>query len=106
MSVPIIGIVKRDLEDSPVRITAYIEDVDALAQAGADIIAIDGTDRPRPVPVETLLARIHHHGLLAMTDCSTPEDGWHAKSWEPKLLALRFLAIPRLKRQKSRIWRW
>ena len=60
VSVPIIGIVKRDLEDSPVRITAYIEDVDALAQAGADIIAIDGTDRPRPVPVETLLARIHH----------------------------------------------
>lgn len=52
VSVPIIGIVKRDLEDSPVRITAYIEDVDALAQAGADIIAIDGTDRPRPVPVE------------------------------------------------------
>ena len=40
VSVPIIGIVKRDLEDSPVRITAYIEDVDALAQAGADIIAI------------------------------------------------------------------
>ncbi len=34
VSVPIIGIVKRDLEDSPVRITAYIEDVDALAQAG------------------------------------------------------------------------
>ncbi len=30
-----------------------------------------------------------------MTDCSTPEDGLHAKSWEPKLLALRFLAIPR-----------
>ncbi len=28
VSVPIIGIVKRDLEDSPVRITAYIEDVD------------------------------------------------------------------------------
>lgn len=47
VSVPIIGIVKRDLEDSPVRITAYIEDVDALAQAGADIIAIDGTDRVR-----------------------------------------------------------
>ena len=61
--------------EKPTLFTAYIEDVDALAQAGADIIAIDGTDRPRPVPVETLLARIHHHGLLAMTDCSTPEDG-------------------------------
>ena len=80
VSVPIIGIVKRDLEDPPVRITAYIEDVDALAQAGADIIAIDGTDRPRPVPVETLLARIHHHGLLAMTDCSTPKTAWHAEA--------------------------
>ena len=42
VSVPIIGIVKRDLEDSPVRITAYIEDVDALAQAGADILHVGG----------------------------------------------------------------
>ncbi|MGB6086205.1 MAG: N-acetylmannosamine-6-phosphate 2-epimerase, partial [Parvibaculum sp.] len=38
---PIIGLVKRDLDDSPVRITPWIEDVDALAQAGADIIAYD-----------------------------------------------------------------
>ncbi|HGY1228867.1 TPA: N-acetylmannosamine-6-phosphate 2-epimerase [Citrobacter farmeri] len=75
VSVPIIGILKRDLADSPVRITAFLEDVDALAQAGADIIAIDGTDRVRPVPVEALLACIHHHQLLAMTDCSSLKDG-------------------------------
>ncbi|EPJ5579507.1 N-acetylmannosamine-6-phosphate 2-epimerase [Citrobacter farmeri] len=75
VSVPIIGILKRDLADSPVRITAFLEDVDALAQAGADIIAIDGTDRVRPVPVEALLARIHHHQLLTMTDCSSLKDG-------------------------------
>lgn len=75
VSVPIIGILKRDLDNSPVRITAFLEDVDALAEAGADIIAIDGTERPRPVPVETLLARIHHHQLLAMADCSSQEDG-------------------------------
>ncbi|STJ09087.1 N-acetylmannosamine-6-phosphate 2-epimerase [Escherichia coli] len=92
VSVPIIGIVKRDLEDSPVRITAYIEDVDALAQAGADIIAIDGTDRPRPVPVETLLARIHHHGftgddrlLNAGRRPGMPKAGsrnyWHYAFW-------------------------
>ncbi len=36
-----------------------------------------------------------------MTDCSTPEDGLACQKLEPKLLALRFLAIPRLKRQKS-----
>ncbi|MEG1124661.1 MAG: N-acetylmannosamine-6-phosphate 2-epimerase, partial [Citrobacter sp.] len=43
VSVPIIGILKRDLDDSPVRITPFLDDVDALAQAGANIIAIDGT---------------------------------------------------------------
>lgn len=75
VSLPIIGILKRDLDDSPVRITAFLEDVDALVLAGADIIAIDGTDRVRPVPVATLLARIHQHQRLAMTDCSSLEDG-------------------------------
>lgn len=75
VSLPIIGILKRDLDDSPVRITAFLEDVDALVLAGADIIAIDGTDRVRPEPVATLLARIHQHQRLAMTDCSSLEDG-------------------------------
>ncbi len=38
-----------------------------------------------------------------MTDCSTPEDGLACQKLGAELLALRFLAIPRLKRQKSRI---
>lgn len=75
VTVPIIGILKRDLEDSTVRITPFLEDVDALALAGADIIAIDGTQRARPVAIEALLARIHQHNKLAMTDCSCVEDG-------------------------------
>lgn len=75
VTVPIIGILKRDLEDSPVRITLFLEDVEALALAGADIIAIDGTQRARPVAIEALLARIHQHNKLAMTDCSCVEDG-------------------------------
>lgn len=75
ISVPIIGIVKRDLEDSPVRITPYLSDIDALAEAGADIIAFDATFRSRPVEIDDLLARIRHHGLLAMADSSTREEG-------------------------------
>ena len=51
-SLPIIGLVKRDLPDTPVRITPWIEDVDALSEAGAAIIAFDATDRVRPVPVK------------------------------------------------------
>jgi N-acylglucosamine-6-phosphate 2-epimerase len=55
LSIPVIGIVKRDLPDSPVRITPFLEDVDALAQAGADIIAFDGTDRLRPATREAIV---------------------------------------------------
>lgn len=52
VDVPIIGIVKRDLPDTPIRITPFLEDIDALAEAGADIIAVDGTSRTRPVSIE------------------------------------------------------
>lgn len=75
VNVPIIAILKRDLDDSPVRITPFLADVDALAQAGADIIAFDGTQRRRPVSREALLERVHAHGCLAMADCSSLEDG-------------------------------
>lgn len=75
IQVPVIGIVKRDLDDSAVRITPYLHDVDDLASAGADIIAFDATFRPRPVEIATLLERIRHHGRLAMADCATVEEG-------------------------------
>lgn len=75
---PIIGLVKRDLDDSPVRITPFIEDVDALADAGADIIAYDATQRPRPVSTRMLVERIHAHGRIAMADCSILPDAERA----------------------------
>ncbi len=68
---PIIGIVKRDLNDSPVRITPWIADISALAEAGATIIAVDATARTRPVAVSDLLGRIHACGVFAMADCAT-----------------------------------
>lgn len=72
---PIIGIIKRDLPDSEVRITPWLEDVDALSVAGADIIAFDVTCRPRPVSVEDLFQRVQATGRLAMADASNIEDG-------------------------------
>lgn len=74
VKIPIIGIIKHALDDSPVRITPFIADVDALVAAGADIIAFDGTQRPRPADVETLINHIHQHGLPAIADCSCYED--------------------------------
>jgi N-acylglucosamine-6-phosphate 2-epimerase/N-acetylmannosamine-6-phosphate 2-epimerase/N-acetylmannosamine kinase len=71
---PIIGLVKRDLDDTPVRITPWLDDVDALAAAGADVIAYDATQRSRPIDTKTLIARIHGHGRIAMADCSIISD--------------------------------
>lgn len=71
---PIVGILKRDLPDSPVRITPFLSDVTDLIAAGADIIAVDATARPRPQPVAELLQTIHDGGALAMADCSSLEE--------------------------------
>ncbi|WP_071998185.1 MULTISPECIES: N-acetylmannosamine-6-phosphate 2-epimerase [unclassified Serratia (in: enterobacteria)] len=75
VKVPIIGIIKRDLADSPVRITPWLEDIDALSEAGADVIAFDVTRRARPVSVEELYLRVRATGRLAMADASSLEDG-------------------------------
>ncbi|HTO34563.1 MAG TPA: putative N-acetylmannosamine-6-phosphate 2-epimerase [Pararhizobium sp.] len=75
---PIIGLIKRDLDDSPVRITPYLDDVQALADAGADIIAFDATNRVRPVSVETLAQAVRDAGKLSMADCSCVEDARRA----------------------------
>lgn len=78
VNVPIVGILKRPLNDSPVCITPYIEDVSSLAQAGAKVIAVDATDRIRPVPVKDLLQAIRQHGCVAMADCSQFEEAARA----------------------------
>ncbi|PWK55866.1 putative N-acetylmannosamine-6-phosphate 2-epimerase [Aminobacter sp. AP02] len=74
----IIGLVKRDLDDTPVRITPWLEDVDALAKAGADIIAYDATQRVRPASTKAIIERIHSHGRAAMADCSVIADAEQA----------------------------
>lgn len=79
VNVPIIGIVKRDLPDSPVRITPFLQDIDDLAAAGADIIAVDGTNRTRPVDIESAVKRIHEKGCLAMADCSNLAEGLYCQ---------------------------
>ncbi|MBV7296976.1 putative N-acetylmannosamine-6-phosphate 2-epimerase [Enterovibrio paralichthyis] len=80
VNVPIIGIVKRDLIDSPIRITPFVCDVDSLANAGATIIAFDATNRPRPESREIIADAIRHSGCFSMADCSNFEDGEWAHS--------------------------
>ncbi len=78
VQIPVIGIVKCELPNSPVRITPRCEDVMALADAGAWMIATDVTHRPRPEPIQNLLDIIHARGCLAMADCATVGEGLSA----------------------------
>jgi len=61
VAVPIIGLWKQVYPDSEVYITPQFHHAEAIAQAGADIIAIDATLRPRPEgeTVATLIDQIH-----------------------------------------------
>nr|WP_268932135.1 putative N-acetylmannosamine-6-phosphate 2-epimerase [Martelella alba] len=78
VKIPIIGIVKRDLDDSPVRITPFLSDVEDLVAAGADVIAFDATDRPRPVSVADLVKAAKAHGKMTMADCACLDDARRA----------------------------
>jgi N-acylglucosamine-6-phosphate 2-epimerase len=78
VAIPVVGIVKRADPATPVVITPTVADVSALAQAGAAIVAFDGTRRPRPDSVASLAAAAHAGGAFAMADCATLADGLQA----------------------------
>ena len=73
---PIIGLWKQQIPGFEVYITPRFEDAEAIARAGADIIAIDATLRKRPhgETVESLIAKIHDQlKLPVMADIDTLE---------------------------------
>lgn len=74
-SCPIIGLVKRSNPGSDIYITPLTEDVAAVAGAGADIVAFDGTARARPTPVAELAEAAHAAGVLAMADLAAAAEG-------------------------------
>ena len=79
--LPVVGLTKPDkLPEnwrSVVYITPGIKQVKELIEAGADIIAFDGTSRPRPdgSDLKQIIELIHFAGRLAMADISTYEEG-------------------------------
>ena len=79
-ALPIIGILKRWDDRFPVYITPDFASAEAIAAAGADIIAIDATDRPRDgEPLDRLIGRIRDElGKPVFADCATLEDGVRA----------------------------
>jgi N-acylglucosamine-6-phosphate 2-epimerase len=48
VDVPVIGLIKRRAPGTEVYITPEIADAVAVVEAGADLVAVDATERPRP----------------------------------------------------------
>ena len=80
ISLPIIGIIKNDLDNFKVRITPLLKDVDKIINSGADIIAYDATNRKRPFPTKEIILKIKKANRLAMADCSNLDDAKNAIS--------------------------
>lgn len=80
LGVPVIGLTKPDgLPDNwkeIVYITPTLKEVRELIDAGADIIAFDGTKRPRPnnCTVEEIVDCIKNSNRYAMADIATFEE--------------------------------
>ncbi|ASI59377.1 TPA: N-acetylmannosamine-6-phosphate 2-epimerase [Raoultella ornithinolytica] len=84
VSLPVIGIIKRDYPDSEVFITATMKEVDELMSVGPELIALDATARPRPggQQLDALVAEIRakYPSVLLMADISTAEEALTAQS--------------------------
>jgi len=81
VDVPIIGLNKVDIPGYEVRITPRLEDAEEIVKAGADIVAVDATMRPRPggISIYELIKRIHEElEVPVVADISTLEEGLKA----------------------------
>lgn len=78
VDLPIIGIIKKDYDNSEVYITPTMDEVDALVAEGVDIIATDGTNNKRPKNeglkdfYEEIRAK--YPDIKLMADCSTVDE--------------------------------
>lgn len=90
IDVPVIGIRKVSTADSPIYITPTFEDARIVAEAGADIIALDATARPRRggERLDDLIPRIKEAlGRPVMADVATLEEGVRAAELGADLVA-------------------
>lgn len=80
INAPILGINKQRHNGYQIYITPTREAAREVIEAGADIVALDGADAPRPdgSTLKELVAYVHDCGALVMADISTYEEGFKA----------------------------
>jgi N-acylglucosamine-6-phosphate 2-epimerase len=88
--LPIIGIYRVDLPDFAVRITPTVGLACQVAEAGAEIVAVDATARPHPdgLSASDLIAQVRAQtGRMVMADISTVDEGIAAQQAGAELIA-------------------
>ena len=80
VDLPVIGIIKKDYEGTPMYITVTMKEVDELVACGVDILAVQGTSallRPDGSTAPQFIAAIKekYPDQLVMADCATLEEG-------------------------------
>lgn len=78
VDLPVIGIIKRKIEGFGAYITPTMDEVDALVEAGVEVIAVDATPltRPRYDSASSYIRAIKekYPEQMIMADCSSFED--------------------------------
>lgn len=87
--LPIIGIRKRVVEGYSVFITPELQDVQEVIDAGAEMVALDGTNRPRPGrhDLKQLIDYCHARGVFVLADIATEADAQYAYEQGADMLA-------------------
>lgn len=82
VDLPVIGIVKRDYDESKVYITPTMKEIEELMEVGPEIIAMDATGALRPggKTLDAFFTEVkeRYPDQLFMADCSTVEEALHA----------------------------
>lgn len=88
-ALPIIGIRKVDTPGFAVRITPTLADGLAVVEAGAQIVALDATVRPRPggERLSDIVDGLHRVGATVMGDVATVAEGAYARDAGVDILA-------------------
>lgn len=82
VDLPLIGLVKRDYDDSDAYITPTMKEVEEVVNAGAEIVAIDATDilKPGGVTSEQFIRDIREKfDIMILADISTYEEAVKAE---------------------------
>ncbi len=75
--LPVIGLIKRNYDDSDIYITPTRREVEELLKSGCEIIALDATQRKRPCGEDfsQLVSFIKENGRLVLADISNDAEG-------------------------------